>query len=125
MVEKLEGAGNKNLIIDVTGGSIKEAFANAMLLRRAALKGGEPYDFVFSDFWMPIMNGLEFVEKLRADERFQQLPVYAVTADTEFQSDARHDLFNGILLKPITFGQPRRVKMAAMTPAATISTAKS
>ena len=40
-VEKLEGAGNKNLIIDVTGASIKEAFANAMQLRRAALKGGD------------------------------------------------------------------------------------
>ena len=40
-VEKLEGAGNKNLIIDVTGASIKEAFANAMQVRRAALKGGD------------------------------------------------------------------------------------
>ena len=41
VVEKLEGAGNKNLIIDVTGASIREAFANAMLVRRAALKGGD------------------------------------------------------------------------------------
>jgi len=40
-VEKLEAAGNKNLIIDVTGGSIKEAFANAMRVRRAALKEGD------------------------------------------------------------------------------------
>ena len=40
-VEKLEGAGNKNLILDVTGASIKEAFTNAMQVRRAALKGGD------------------------------------------------------------------------------------
>ena len=40
-VEKLEGAGNKNLILDVTGASIKEAFSNAMQVRRAALKGGD------------------------------------------------------------------------------------
>ena len=36
-----EGAGNKNLILDVTGASIKEAFSNAMQVRRAALKGGD------------------------------------------------------------------------------------
>ena len=41
IIEKLEAAGNKNLIVDVTGGSIKEAFANAMQLRRAALKDGD------------------------------------------------------------------------------------
>ena len=41
LVEKLEAAGNKNLILDVTGASIKEAFAGAMQVRRAALKGGD------------------------------------------------------------------------------------
>ena len=40
-VEKLEAAGNKNLILDVTGASIKDAFAGAMQVRRAALKGGD------------------------------------------------------------------------------------
>ena len=28
--------------------------------------------------------------------------VYLVTADTEFQKDKRTNLFNGILLKPVT-----------------------
>jgi acetyl-CoA decarbonylase/synthase complex subunit gamma len=37
-VQKLEGAGNKNLIIDVGSVSIKDAFANAVQIRRAALK---------------------------------------------------------------------------------------
>ena len=37
-IEKLEAAGNKNLIIDVGVSSIKEAFANAVQIRRAALK---------------------------------------------------------------------------------------
>lgn len=39
-VQKLEKAGNKNLIIDVTAGSIKETFANAVLIRRGAIKDG-------------------------------------------------------------------------------------
>jgi acetyl-CoA decarbonylase/synthase complex subunit gamma len=37
-VLKLEAAGNKNLVIDATGASIKETFANAVQIRRSALK---------------------------------------------------------------------------------------
>lgn len=70
---------------------------------RHAAEEGCPYDFVFSDLWMPNMNGLEFVEKIRSSSRFSRLPVYAVTADTEFGNDPRHGLFTGILLKPLTY----------------------
>ena len=71
----------------------------------SAIKSGNPYDFVFSDYWMPNMNGLEFIEKLRADSRFSRLPVFAVTADTESRSDPRSNLFTGILLKPLTYAK--------------------
>ncbi len=37
-VEALEKAGNKNLIIDVTGPDLKATFANAVQIRRAAIK---------------------------------------------------------------------------------------
>ena len=37
-VQKLEAAGNKNLIINATGATIKETFANTVQIRRAALK---------------------------------------------------------------------------------------
>ena len=40
-VEALEKSGNKNLILDVTGATIKETFANAVLVRRTALKDGD------------------------------------------------------------------------------------
>ncbi len=69
----------------------------------SAAKNGNPYDFVFSDFWMPNMNGLELIEKIRADGRFSRLPAYAVTADMEFHKDNRSELFTGIILKPLTF----------------------
>jgi len=79
----------------------------------SAKAAGHPYDFVFSDFWMPNMNGLELIKKLRDDPRFGTLPVYAVTADTEFHHDARSDLFNGILLKPLTYGKLMKTFSAA------------
>ena len=40
-VEKLEAAGNKDLILDVGTASIKDAYANAVEIRRAALKDGD------------------------------------------------------------------------------------
>ena len=40
-VEKLEGLGNKNLVIDVTGSDVKETFKNAVQIRKAAIKDGD------------------------------------------------------------------------------------
>ena len=40
-VAELEKAGNKNLILDVTASTIKETFANAVLVRRSAIKDGD------------------------------------------------------------------------------------
>ncbi|NLA86162.1 MAG: acetyl-CoA decarbonylase/synthase complex subunit gamma, partial [Clostridiales bacterium] len=40
-IEKLEAAGNKNLIINIGGTSVKDAFASAVQIRRAALKDSD------------------------------------------------------------------------------------
>ena len=61
-----------------------------------------PFDFVLTDIWMPKMNGRELVEKIREDERFVALPVYAVTADVEEQKTFAQRGFTGVLLKPLT-----------------------
>ena len=71
----------------------------------SAVQAGSPYDFVFSDLWMPNMNGFELIEKLRADSRMGGLPVIAVTADTECRRDARAKQFDGILFKPLTYAK--------------------
>lgn len=41
VVEKLEAAGNKNLILEVSTASVKEAYAQAVQIRRTALKDGD------------------------------------------------------------------------------------
>lgn len=41
LVEKLEAAGNKNLVLDVTGKNAKETLAGAVIVRRSALKDGD------------------------------------------------------------------------------------
>ena len=79
--------------------------AEAMSALVAALESGQAYEYVFTDLWMPNVNGIEFAEKLRGDSRFRGLPVYAVTADAEFLRDARSSLFTGIMLKPLTYSK--------------------
>ena len=87
-----------------------EAFSELSL----AHKTEEAYDFVFTDLWMPNMNGTDLVEKLRADSRFRRLPTYAVTADAEFLGDERSRIFSGIILKPITYAKLMEVFATSM-----------
>ena len=72
-----------------------------------ALKGGSGFDIVFSDLWMPEMDGSELVRAIRADAKLSRLPVYLVTADVEARSQSESDGFTGILLKPITLEKLR------------------
>jgi len=67
-----------------------------------AVMGRQPIDLVLTDMWMPVMDGRTLVRMLRADPRFQNLPIYAVTADVETSKTCAKVGFTGILLKPLT-----------------------
>jgi len=77
--------------------------AEALSHLAEAAEAGRPHDLVLSDLWMPKVNGIELIGRLRADPRFAKLPVVAVTADAEFLRDERNSLFSGVLLKPLTY----------------------
>ena len=62
-VKKLEAAGNKNLVLDVTGKTAKETLANAVLVRRTAIKDGD------RSFGYPSIVNLAKIAK--GDERLQ------------------------------------------------------
>ena len=62
-VKKLEAAGNKNLVLDVTGKTAKETLANAVLVRRTAIKDGD------RSFGYPSIVNLARVAK--GDDRLQ------------------------------------------------------
>jgi putative two-component system response regulator len=46
------------------------------------------FDVVLLDISMPIMDGLQVLEKIRQNENFKQLPVLMVTANTEKETEA-------------------------------------
>ncbi len=62
-VKKLEAAGNKNLVLDVTGKTAKETLANAVLVRRTAIKDGD------RSFGYPSIVNLARIAK--GDDRLQ------------------------------------------------------
>jgi len=59
-------------------------------------------DIVFSDLWMPELDGFGLVRAIRSDAKYSSLPVYLVTADVEARNNAEACGFTSILLKPIT-----------------------
>lgn len=63
----------------------------------------EPVDLVLCDLHMPVMDGYVFIHRLRAEARFEALPVLAVTAST-LAGDRDRVLaagFSGFFSKPI------------------------
>jgi two-component system chemotaxis response regulator CheY len=56
------------------------------------------------DWNMPEMNGLEFVQAVRADERYRELPLMMVTTETQIEQMTRalEAGANDYIMKPFT-----------------------
>ena len=59
-------------------------------------------DIVLVDWNMPVMDGLEFIKKVRAQEQYSDLPLMMVTTETEMERMALAFLagVNEYIMKP-------------------------
>lgn len=64
---------------------------------------------VFTDLWMPEMNGVEFARKIREHDELFDIPLIAVTADAENAANFDISYFYDVLLKPVTILKLRQV----------------
>ncbi len=63
---------------------------------------GDKFDLVISDYNMPEMNGIEFLESVRQDGNLSQLPFILLTAedDVELIVESKRHHVNAYILKP-------------------------
>lgn len=62
------------------------------------------FDFLVTDWNMPIMTGIELLEKVRANDELASLPVLLVTAEAKKEQivQAAQAGVNGYVVKPFT-----------------------
>lgn len=65
------------------------------------LKTRDDIDVVLLDIIMPIMNGLEVLQVVRADENMRQVPIIMLTTDETKREEALELGANDFLMKPI------------------------
>lgn len=74
-----------------------------------AMASSDPFDVVICDFMLPGISGIDFIERLRSDERTARVPILMISGHTNYAMDNRAktagaDLF---LNKPFTISQLR------------------
>ena len=91
----------RNLLKELGYSKVEEAEDGAMALSK--LKN-EHFDFVISDWNMPVMNGLDMLKSIRADAALAKLPVLMVTAEAKKENiiAAAQAGANGYVVKPFT-----------------------
>jgi len=65
------------------------------------LKGRDDIDLILLDIIMPIMNGIEMLKVVRADDSLRQVPIIVLTTDETKKSEALESGANGFIMKPI------------------------
>ncbi len=91
----------KNLLRDLGFTNTAEADDGATAL--PMLQSGN-FDFLVTDWNMPIMSGLDLLREVRADENLKHLPVLMVTAEAKRDQiiAAAQAGVNGYVVKPFT-----------------------
>ncbi|MDY0208542.1 MAG: chemotaxis response regulator CheY [Pseudomonas sp.] len=91
----------KNLLRDLGFTNTAEADDGATAL--PMLQSGS-FDFLVTDWNMPIMSGLDLLREVRADDKLKHLPVLMVTAEAKRDQiiTAAQAGVNGYVVKPFT-----------------------
>ena len=91
----------RNLLKELGYTNVDEAEDGAMALSK--LKS-EQFDFVISDWNMPVMDGLDMLKQIRADGALSKVPVLMVTAEAKKENiiAAAQAGANGYVVKPFT-----------------------
>ncbi len=74
-------------------------------------------DIVFTDLWMPGMSGAELAAEIRGNEELADIPIVAVTADSDSDKTFDTAVFNRVITKPVTSAKVMEIFASLYTPA--------
>ena len=91
----------RNLLKELGYSTVDEAEDGQMALSKLR---SEPFDFVISDWNMPVMDGLTMLQNIRSDPALSKMPVLMVTAEAKKENiiAAAQAGANGYVVKPFT-----------------------
>ncbi len=91
----------RNLLKELGYSNVDEAEDGQMALSKLR---SEPFDFVISDWNMPVMDGLTMLQNIRSDPALSKMPVLMVTAEAKKENiiAAAQAGANGYVVKPFT-----------------------
>lgn len=112
-------ANSRFLVVDdfetmrqITAKQLRSLGAQHIIMAKDGLEAlkvlrSQPVDIILSDWNMPVMNGLELLQAVRADDRLRRLPFLMVTAEAERPriEQAVASGVTGLVLKPYTPNQ--------------------
>ncbi len=68
----------------------------------------EQPDIVMTDYHMPTMDGLEFIRRMRNDEKLKNIPVILISGDN-MEYYVENDMLTKVLKKPVMFNDLKEV----------------
>jgi two-component system, chemotaxis family, chemotaxis protein CheY len=91
----------RNLLKELGYSNVDEAEDGAVAFKK--LKSGK-FDFVISDWNMPVMDGLDLLKAIRSDAALAKLPVLMVTAEAKKENiiEAAQAGASGYVVKPFS-----------------------
>jgi len=91
----------RNLLKELGYTNVDEAEDGSVGLQK--LKGGN-FQFVVTDWNMPVMTGIELLRAIRADPTLKHLPVLMITAEAKKENiiEAAQSGASGYIVKPFT-----------------------
>lgn len=91
----------RNLLKELGYTNVDEAEDGSMALNKLR---SDHFDFVISDWNMPVMDGLTMLQQIRADPALAKLPVLLVTAEAKKENivAAAQAGASGYVVKPFT-----------------------
>lgn len=66
---------------------------------------GQRFDLLVIDLGMPVLDGVELIQKIRANSPFDQVPILVLSAYPELRTRLRGTDVQGIMAKPFSIEQ--------------------